>query len=165
MNLIFECEAKRGINPMRNLTIICVLAMLFSFSAVVTAQDKTPATTKCTMKFNLKGWSVFYKTAEGSGRITCNNGENANVKINVTGGGLTFGKMDIRDGNGTFTEVVNIKEIFGPYLAAEAHAGAVKSAQASVYTKGEISLALTGTGRGMNIGIDFGKLEISKTSK
>ena len=85
---------------MKNLILICVLAMFFGFSAVGVAQDKAPATVKCYMKFNLKGWSVFYKTAEGSGRITCNNGENANVKINVTGGGLTFGKMDIRDGNG-----------------------------------------------------------------
>ena len=150
---------------MRNLILIGVLVMLFGFSEGVVAQDKAPATAKCNMKFNLKGWSVFYKTAEGSGRVTCNNGEKANVKINVTGGGLTFGKMDIRDGNGTFSEVIHIDEIFGPYLAAEAHAGAVKSVQASVYTKGEISLALSGTGRGMNIGIDFGKLEISKTSK
>ena len=150
---------------MRNLILIGVLVMLFGFSEGVVAQDKAPATAKCNMKFNLKGWSVFYKTAEGSGRVTCNNGETANVKINITGGGLTFGKMDILDGNGVFSEVVQIDEIFGAYVAAEAHAGAVKSAQASVYTKGEISLALTGTGRGMNIGVDFGKLEISRTTK
>lgn len=150
---------------MRNLILIGVLVMLFGFSEAVVAQDKEPATTKCSMKFNLKGWSVFYKTAEGSGRVTCNNGEKTNVKINVTGGGLTFGKMDILDGNGTFSEVIHIDEIFGTYVAAEAHAGVVKSAQASVYTKGEISLALTGTGRGINIGIDFGKLEISRSAK
>lgn len=150
---------------MRKLIIFGVLAMLFGPSAAVVAADKAPATTKCTMKFNLKGWSVFYKTAEGGGRVTCNNGETAKVKIKVTGGGLTFGKMDIRDGNGTFSEVLHIDEIFGPYVAAEVHAGAVKSAQASVYTKGEISLALTGTGRGMNIGVDFGKLEISRITK
>jgi hypothetical protein len=131
---------------MRNLIIIGVLAMLIGFSAVVVAQDKAPATAKCHMKFNLKGWSVFYKTAEGRGRVTCNNGEKANVKINLTGGGLTFGKMDILDGNGVFSEVIHINEIFGAYLAAEAHAGVVKSVQASVYTKGEISLALSGTG-------------------
>ena len=150
---------------MRNLILIGVLAMLFGFSALVVAQDKATATAKCYMKYNLKGWSVFYKTAEGSGRVTCNNGEKANVKINVTGGGLTFGKMDILDGNGVFSQVIHIDEIFGAYVAAEAHAGAVKSAQASVYTKGEISLAMTGTGRGMNIGIDFGKLVISKATK
>ena len=115
---------------MRNLILIGVLTMLFGSSAVVVAADKAPAAVECTMKFNLKGWSVFYKTAEGGGRVTCNNGEKANVKINVTGGGLTFGKMDIRDGNGVFSEVVQINEIFGAYVAAEAHAGAVKSAQA-----------------------------------
>ena len=150
---------------MRKSIIFGLLAMMFGFSGVVFAADKAPASVECNMKFNLKGWSVFYKTAKGSGRVTCNNGEAAKVKINVTGGGLTFGKMDISDGNGTFSDVIHIDEIFGAYVAAEAHAGAVKSAQASVYTKGEISLALTGTGRGMNIGIDFGKLEISKTSK
>ena len=150
---------------MRKLAILGVLAMLFGFSAVAVAQDKAPATVECTMKFNLKGWSVFYKTAEGSGRVTCNNDENSNVKINVTGGGLTFGQMDIRNGDGTFSDVIHINEIFGTYVAAEAHAGAVKSAQVSVYTKGEISLALAGTGRGMNIGIDFGKLEISRNTK
>jgi hypothetical protein len=150
---------------MRKLATFGVLTVLFGFSAVVVAADKAPAAVDCIMKFNLKGWSVFYKTAEGSGRVTCNNGETAKVKIKVIGGGITFGKMDIRDGNGTFSEVIHIDEIFGPYVAAEVHAGAVKSAQASVYTKGEISLALTGTGRGMNIGIDFGQLKISKTTK
>ena len=144
--LIFHCEAKRRINPMRKLITFGVLAMLFGFSAVVVAADKAPAAVECHM-------------------VTCNNGETAKVKIKVTGGGLTFGKMDIRDGNGTFSEVLHIDEIFGPYVAAEVHAGAVKSAQASVYTKGEISLALTGTGRGMNIGVDFGKLVISKSTK
>ena len=150
---------------MKKLIIFGVLTMLCGFSAPAVAQEKAAAAVDCKMKFNLKGWSVFYKTADGSGRVICSNGEKANVKINVTGGGLTFGKMDIRDGNGAFSEVIHIDEIFGPYVAAEVHAGAVKSAQASVYTKGEISLALTGTGRGMNIGIDFGKLEISKITK
>jgi len=150
---------------MKKLIIFGVLTMLCGFSAPAVAQEKAAAAVDCKMKFNLKGWSVFYKTADGSGRVICSNGEKANVKINVTGGGLTFGKMDIRDGNGTFSEVIHINEIFGPYVAAEVHAGAVKSAQASVYTKGEISLAMTGSGRGINIGIDLGKLEISKRTK
>jgi len=150
---------------MKTIIITGVLVLQLFVSATVFAADKTHTTAKCHMDFNLKGWSVFYKTAEGSGRVTCSNGQHANVKINVTGGGLSFGKMEILDGRGTFSEVLNIDEIFGAYLAAEAHAGAVKSAQASVYTKGEISLAMTGSGRGVNIGIDLGKLEISKRTK
>ena len=150
---------------MKNIIITGVIVLQLLVSAVVFAADKTKTTTKCHMDFNLKGWSVFYKTAEGYGRVTCSNGQHANVKINVTGGGLSFGKMEILDGKGTFSKVLNIDEIFGAYLAAEAHAGAVKSFQASVYTKGEISLALTGSGRGINIGIDLGKLVISKRTK
>ena len=150
---------------MKNIVITGVLVLQLLVAATVFAADKAKTTAKCHMDFNLKGWSVFYKTAEGNGRVTCSNGQHANVKINVTGGGLSFGKMEILDGKGTFSEVLNIDEIFGAYIAAEAHAGAVKSVQASVYTKGEISLAMTGSGRGINIGIDLGKLEISKKTK
>jgi hypothetical protein len=147
---------------MKNIFIITVSLMLFIATTPSFAGDSKNSTIKCEMKFNIKGWSVFYKTAEGRGRITCSNGQHANVKINLTGGGLSFGKMEILDGTGTFSELLDIAEVFGSYVAAEAHAGAVKSAQASVYTKGDISLALTGTGRGINIGIDFGRLKISK---
>lgn len=149
---------------MKNIIIAGVIILQLFVSAVVFAADKTNKMVTCRMVYNLKGWSVFYKTAEGSGWVTCSNGQRANVKISVTGGGLSFGKMEILDGKGTFSEVLDISEIFGAYVAAEAHAGAVKSAQASVYTKGEISLAMTGSGRGVNIGIDLGKLEISKRS-
>jgi len=148
----------------KNVLTAVIILQLF-FTATIWAADKTKTPAKCHMDFSLKGWSVFYKTAEGNGRVTCSNGQHADVKINVTGGGLSFGKMDILNGKGTFSEVLSIDEIFGGYIAAEAHAGAVKSAQAAVYTKGEISLALTGTGRGVNIGIDFGKLEISRRTK
>ena len=150
---------------MKNIIITGVIILQLFVSAVVFAADKTNRMATCRMVYDLKGWSVFYKTADGSGRVTCSNGQRANVKIRVTGGGLSFGKMEISNGKGTFSEVRDISEIFGAYVAAEAHAGAVKSAQASVYTKGEISLAMTGSGRGVNIGIDFGKLEISKRTK
>jgi len=147
---------------MKNKIIISLLLMLLGISAPVFAGGNTKSTIKCTMDFTLKGWSVFYKTAEGSGQVTCSNGQHAKVKINVTGGGLSFGSMEILDGEGTFYEVTNIDEIFGGYVAAEAHAGAGKTTQVSVYTKGTISLKLEGTGRGINVGFDFGKLEISK---
>lgn len=153
-----------GGGKMKKMGIVGV-CLLLGFATVAVADDKAAAMTQCTMRFTIKGWSVFYKTAEGSGRVSCSNGQRADVKLELTGGGLTFGKMEILDGEGTFSGVMNIDEIFGGYAAAEAHAGAVKSAQASVYTKGEVSLALSGTGRGINIGIDFGRLQISRRSK
>ena len=126
------------------------------------AADEESGMIECEMKFNIKGWSAFYKTAEGRGSVTCTNGQKAEVAIKVKGGGFTFGKYSIEDGSGRFTDLKDIDEIFGSYVAAEAHAGAGKSTQASVYTKGEVSLALTGKGRGVNVGFDFGKLTIKK---
>ena len=120
------------------------------------------ATTVCHMSFSLKGWSAFYKVAKGSGTITCDNGQKAGVTINAKGGGLTAGKSEIRDGHGKFSEVADISELFGTYVAASAAAGAVKSTEAQALTKGEVSLALTGKGTGFEVGVSFGKFTISK---
>lgn len=117
---------------------------------------------ECKMTYTLKGWSAFYKTSKGEGTITCSNGQSASVKVEAKGGGLTFGKSEVLDGTGNFSDVKDIGELFGKYAAAEAHAGAVKSAQAAVYTKGEVSLALAGTGRGVDIGVAFGAFTIKK---
>jgi len=110
----------------------------------------------CRMSFDLAGWSVFYKTASGKGVVTCDNGQRLAVKITAKGGGLTFGKSTIRNGKGEFSGMGDIREVLGTYVAAEAHAGAVKSGKATAMTKGEVSLALAGTGKGFDIGIGFG---------
>lgn len=120
------------------------------------------AGTMCKMTFNLKGWSAFYKTSSGTGRIACDNGQKANVKVSTKGGGLTFGRSKITEGTGKFTEVSSINELFGSYGQGEASAGAGKSAAASVVTKGDISLALAGKGSGVNVGVSFGKFTIEK---
>jgi hypothetical protein len=146
---------------MRYAASIALTCVLCGVPGVEAAQD-TAGMTKCTMAFTLKGWSAFYKTASGHGTITCADGERAKVTIEVKGGGLTFGKTEILEGKGTFSEVKRIDETFGEYVAAEAHAGAVKSYEAAAYTKGEISLAVTGKGRGVDVGIDFGALKITK---
>ncbi len=116
----------------------------------------------CSMTFEMSGWSVFYKTASGTGRIKCTNGQSATVKLEAKGGGLTVGKSSIENGKGEFSGVKSIDEVFGSYVSAEAHAGAVKSSKAAVMTKGEVSLALSGTGRGWDLGVAFGALTISR---
>lgn len=116
---------------------------------------------KCTIKFTMKGWSAFYKTADGAGTIKCSNGRSIKVNLSARGGGLTVGKSSIEDGHGEFSAISNMDELFGTYIAAEAHAGAVKSAGAQVMTKGEVSLALSGTGRGVDLGVSFGAFTIS----
>ena len=113
--------------------------------------------TDCTLTFDLAGWSVFYKTASGQGVVTCDNGQRLPVAISTKGGGLSFGKSRIEDGTGRFSGIHDIHEVLGTYVTAEAHAGAVKSSKAQVMTKGEVSLALAGTGKGWDVGFAFGK--------
>jgi len=133
--------------------------------AVVGASHSVPATAaaniKCTLKFAMKDWSAFYKTADGTGTVKCSNGRSMKVSLSARGGGLTVGKSSIEDGLGRFSAIDDVDELFGTYVAAEAHAGAVKSAGAQVMTKGEVSLALSGTGRGVDLGVAFGALTIS----
>ena len=110
----------------------------------------------------MSGWSAFYKRADGTGTVTCNNGQSMNVKLSARGGGLSAGKSTIRDGVGEFSAVQKIDDVLGSYASAEAHAGAVKSSKGQVVTKGEISLALAGTGEGWDLGIAFGKFTIKR---
>ena len=142
-------------------SVTTVLVALLLLSAPVVAGDDD-SFIDCELTFTLKGWSAFYKTASGQGTVTCSNGESAKITIKAKGGGLTVGKSEITDGHGEFSDVRNLDEIFGTYAQAEAHAGAVKSSKASVVTKGEVSLALSGTGRGWDIGVGFGKFTISR---
>ncbi|HEV7609729.1 MAG TPA: hypothetical protein VGO61_20510 [Steroidobacteraceae bacterium] len=130
-------------------------------AASLTAQAD-PAKVDCRMKFSMKGWSALYKRADGTGTVTCNNGQTATVKLQARGGGLTAGKSSIENGTGEFSNVKNIDEIFGSYANSEAHAGAVKSSGAQAMTKGEVSLALAGTGRGWDLGIAFGRFTIKR---
>lgn len=111
---------------------------------------------ECKMTFRLSGWSVFYQTAEGSGTVHCSNGQTMGVRIRVKGGGLTFGKNEIDNGVGKFSGISSISETKGHYADAGVHAGAAKSAGARVMTKGNVSLALSGTGKGWDLGIAFG---------
>ncbi|HET7358778.1 MAG TPA: hypothetical protein VFJ04_01400 [Rhodanobacteraceae bacterium] len=121
------------------------------------------ATASCTMRFSLSGWSMFYKTAEGNGIVTCSNGQTLSVHLRAKGGGLTVGETHVTDGVGTFTGVNTIDDVLGHYATAEAHAGTEdSSAKAQVMTKGNVSLALTGKGKGWNLGVAFGAFIIER---
>ena len=132
------------------------------FAVTLAAALPAHAGTVCRMSFTMSGWSAFYKTAQGSGTITCENGQSAKVKVSSKGGGITFGRSKIKDAIGVFTEVDDISELFGSYAEGEAHAGAGKSAKAAVVTKGEISLTIAGKGTGVDVGVAFGKFTIEK---
>ena len=137
--------------------IACAALALALAAPAVHAQKKTD----CKLHFTMSGWSAFYKTASGTGRITCDNGQSMNVSVSAKGGGLTFGKQTIDNGTGEFSGVKDIKELLGNYAQAEAHAGASKSSGANAMTKGDVQLALAGTGKGWDLGISFGRFTIS----
>ncbi|WP_266158519.1 hypothetical protein [Dyella silvatica] len=152
----------------RTLGLAALLACVGGMTALPMTQayaaesKAVEAKVDCKLKYNLAGWSIIYKHAEGRGTITCNNGQSANVKINVVGGGLTAGKYRIDNGTGDITHVRSINDVFGDYAQASAEAGVVKSGTAQILTKGTTSLALAGTGEGVNLGISVGKFTISK---
>ena len=114
----------------------------------------------CKMQYTLKGWSIFYQTAKGGGVVTCDNGQSMHVVIETKGGGLTIGKSEIKHGVGRFSGVRDIRDVLGAYATAEVHAGVVKSSAAQVLVKGNVTLALAGTGEGWDLGIAFGKFVI-----
>ena len=141
---------------------ICVVASVAMMSLAALAQPAWGGSTKCKMKYSLAGWSAGYSTANGSGTITCDNGQSARVSLRAKGGGLTAGKSKITNGKGTFSEVGDISELFGTYASMDVHAGAVESSAAQVVTKGTVSLAFAGTGKGVDLGVAFGEFVIER---
>lgn len=143
---------------MRQLLSCLLLAAIAAATPVAHAAGPVD----CKLHFSLSGWSAFYKTLSGSGTVACDNGQRMAVDIRSKGGGLTFGKSRIADGLGEFSGVRDIHDVLGHYAAAEAHAGAGRSAHAQVVTKGDISLALSGKGEGWDVGVAFGNFIISQ---
>jgi hypothetical protein len=139
-------------------TIVVAVAAL---GLLLPAPAQARGNVSCHMSFTLEGWSFLYKQSTGSGHVRCSNGQVADVQLRTYGGGATFGKSRI-EGHGDFSGVRDIDDIFGTYFNAEAHAGAVKSTHATGMTKGEVSLGLTGTGDGWDIGIAFGGFIIER---
>jgi hypothetical protein len=142
--------------------LFAVLLPLLALAAPRTAaaQSGTGASVSCDLHYSARGWAAVVKKAKGTGTISCDNGQTAEVRISIKGGGLAAGKSVIRDGHGKFSKVNDIKELFGSYAAVDVAAGAVKEREGMALTKGEVSLALTGKGSGWELGAAFEKATI-----
>ena len=138
-----------------------LLSATFLVLGLAQAPAQASGPIDCRLKFNLSGWSVFYKQSSGAGTVTCSNGQRLDVSISAKGGGLSFGKSRIENGTGEFSGVSTIRDVLGTYATAEAHAGASRSTKAQVMSKGDVSLALAGKGSGWDIGVAFGKFVLS----
>lgn len=146
-----------------NSKALWVALALLPLGALATPGARAADMMKCRMTFNLSGWSVIYSTASGHGTVTCSNGQSMDVDISAKGGGLTVGKYKLTDGHGKFSHISNINDVLGTYATAHAHAGVVGSSRAAAMTKGDVSLALTGTGQGWNVGAGFSGFTIKKS--
>lgn len=144
-------------NRLLHLLSVCLLLVMFGLCSKAIAAESM---TTCTMTYKLSGWSLVYKQYDGIGHISCRNGQRAQVGLSSKSIGFTIGKSEI-EGTGVFSEVRNLNEIYGHYMALEGHAGVTASVDAQVLTSGEISLALSGKGRGVDIGVTLGALTIS----
>ncbi|MEI8572861.1 hypothetical protein U737_24065 [Methylomonas sp. LW13] len=113
----------------------------------------------CSMTYKMEGFSLAYKQYDGTGEITCRNGQKAAVKLSSKSIGFTIG-YSVIEGEGHFTDVKYISEIFGDYISLGNHFGIKNSVDRQVLTRGEISLVLMGKGKGFDIGFTIGDLSI-----
>jgi len=143
----------------RGLMLSALLAALLLLPA--SAASQTSTSTTCRMNYNLRGWSLAVKSATGEGSISCDNGQTADVRIRAKGAGLSAGKYEIRDGVGKFSEVTDIRELFGSYAAADVGAGVGKEGEALAMTKGSVHLALAGKGSGFDLGAAVEKFTLT----
>ncbi len=56
----------------------------------------------------------------------------------------------------------DISALFGRYASADVHVGMGESSAAQVVTKGTVSLAFSGTGMGIDLGVTFGDFVITE---
>ena len=142
---------------MKTLLATSTLALALVAAPSAGARD---ADVDCKLDYQLTSWSLVYKHAAGRGMVRCDNGQTLPVRITAQGLGLTAGKWKIDNGVGRFTDVHNIREVYGNYAHASASAGLIKSAETQVLSKGNVSLALAGGGEGINIGVEVGAFHI-----
>ena len=145
-------------------TLFSILAATTCALAISASQPAAAADAElgCKLTYSLTGWSLIYKHTTGSGTVHCENGQTMNVHVAAKAVGLTAGKWRIDGGKGAFTHVHTISDVLGKYAQASANAGVVKSGEAQVLSKGEVSLALAGNGEGVNLGVDVGQFVISR---
>ena len=117
---------------------------------------------ECSLTYNMKGWSAFYKTYKGTGTVRCPSGQSAQVNVSLKGGGFTFGASEIIDGKGRIRGVNKISDIYGGGFALGGHAGFIKSVEGRWVPKGSRTITLSGKGKGYDLGFSMGSFRISK---
>lgn len=138
-----------------------VFALAAGLAVLAFAGGAQAAFTACRLDYQTHAWSVFYKNVTGTGTVTCENGERAEVTLQYHGGGITFGVSDL-NGVVRFSQVRDVGEVIGAYFTVEGHAGLVRSVEGRAGTRGPVWISQAGNGRGFDLGFAFGALSIRR---
>lgn len=137
------------------------LVLLVALPALA-EEEMAESKIKCEMEFSMKGWAAIYRTASGSGTITCSNGEKIEVVLESRGFGLAAGEAEVSDARGVFSPVAKTEELLGTYIGRSAVAAAGKADAAGAFTKGDVSLAVYGEGKGKGLAAGGAKITIKR---
>ena len=162
MNSLSDASNGRGGGSARSPFIRDVVAASTLVFGIAGGGEAWGGDLSCRLDFTMKGWSAIYQTPTGTGTVRCTDGAPMTVALESKGFGLTAGKSTIDVGKGAITGLKDINDVLGSYAAADASAGAVKSSTAAVLTTGEVSLTLSGTGWGWDLGVAFAHFTIAR---
>jgi hypothetical protein len=136
------------------LALVALVAFLAAGPAAADSHEaeaeKGEATIKCTLRFDSTSWSFLVSKGKGEGKVSCDNGQEADVVISSTSVGVSLGAEKYENATGKFTNVTDIEDIFGKYNASSAAMAAGGSAGAAGLIKkdGDVKLGMFGTGKG-----------------
>jgi hypothetical protein len=139
---------------------LATIGLVLALGSSAAAEGKP---TRCHLNYDISGWSFIYKTGNGTGKITCADGQSLAVKITTHAGGFTLGTQGTKKGKGRFSGTLKVEDLLGTYIEVDAHVGVGEDAApgARAMFKGSKRLSLTGIGDGITIGIAFGGFTIA----
>ena len=137
--------------------ILGLAASSLLFMSVGSAQAQS-----CTLEYTMSGWSAFYSTYNGTGTVSCPNGQRATVNLSLKGGGFIFGTAEIKQGMAKIHNVANMNDVYGGSFAAGGTAGFINYVDGYWAPKGSKTVTLSGKGSGYSLGFSLGSLRISK---
>jgi hypothetical protein len=130
--------------------------MAFAWMGVPDDAAAQAKSVQCRLTYDIAGWSFFYRYQSGTGKVTCSNGQSANVNIRVHGGGATLGTSTATAGHGGFGAVRDISDVYGGYFEVAAHGSAGVGGGARAMFKGAAALSLVSSGNGVGAGVTMG---------
>ena len=148
---MFEMRSKNQISKML-LSTMAVVGLVAGYAHAEHHEKKEaePEYLKCEISFEYKSWAAFFGKGQGEGKVSCNNGQTADVVIEHKSIGVALGTSNVDHGHGDFAYVTDIDDVFGEYSGSGATvaAGATADVGGLIKRDSKVKLGFTGTGEG-----------------